>query len=710
MAMKWHDRVMNRRDFMGTVVGGIAMAKLGVAGSYAYGADAAGAKAEQQGSWIDNGLIDAGGSHEPYLFVVRRGGQSLNAREIYEREQSEEVIQQLKRQGIEVFHTHLYKGFGMSAEQKEMEDTVRTAAIVHRLGMKIDTYVQWGTMMYETFFAEEPRAEGWIQRDAFGQPIMLEYGYQQSFRYQPCFSNQDYLDYLKRVVHYAVVQVKTDFIHFDNFALSAEPYSCHCNSCKAGFRAHLRTKYSPEQRKDRFGFENVDYINPPLWNASNPPEQLEIISDPVFQEWIDYRCQVMTEALRQMVTLIRSLNTEVVVEVNYGGIVGGNSPWTAGTDPSRILQLTQAFWDEADSPPEYLPDGRLITTIRTYKTARTYQNIVLANISVSEAAIAESLAFNQTIGFAGVDPLSSAMQKYISFYRRQRDLYVGTKDVASAAVFRSYPSITYHNSGAGLSAILVEQALVQAKIPFHLIFDEHLSHLSPAMCKVLILPNSECLSDEQLAAIRRYVEAGGGLIATEKAGLYDSWRRVRVKPGLQGLVDGQVPVDGGGNGAGASRLTAAPTRKEFGQGRVVYLPEIDFDGPLPPPKPYFPIGAEFWKRPKNWKELVDAVHWAARDDVPLRILGPDFLGANLVEQAQKRRRLVHLVNYNTKNVPYVENIEVRCVVPEGKLAGVVRLYAPDLDAYDTLTFRMQGSEVVFTVPRLNTYCMVALSW
>ena len=110
------------------------------------------------------------------------------------------------------------------------------------------------------------------------------------------------------------------------------------------------------------------------------------------------------------------------------------------------------------------------------------------------------------------------------------------------AVFRSHPSITYHNSRAGLSAILVEQALIQAKVPFHLIFDEHLSDLSPSNCKVLILPDSECLSDDQLALIRRFVEAGGGLIVTEQAGLYDQWRRLRVKPGLQGLVDNQPPA------------------------------------------------------------------------------------------------------------------------------------------------------------------------
>src|SRR5690348_2869917 len=103
--------------------------------------------------WIGNGIIDAGGSHEPYLFTVRRGGESPSARKFYERAQSEETIRRLKEAGVEVFHTHLYKGFGMKAEMPEMEDAKRAAAIAHRYGMKVDSYIQWNTMMYETFFA-----------------------------------------------------------------------------------------------------------------------------------------------------------------------------------------------------------------------------------------------------------------------------------------------------------------------------------------------------------------------------------------------------------------------------------------------------------------------------------------------------------------------------------------------------------------------------
>lgn len=700
---------MNRRDFMGTVVGGIALARLEPGAAYGLGRKGVESDAVPQGSWIDSGLIDAGGSHEPYLFTVRRGGQALNAREIYEHAQSEEVIRKLKDQGIEVFHTHLYKGFGMVAERQEMEDTIRTAAVVHRLGMKIDTYIQWDSMMYETFFAEEPRAQGWIQCDAFGQPVMLEYGYQQSFRYLPCFSNQEFLDYLKKVVRYAVVEVKTDFIHFDNFTLSAEPNSCHCTACKTGFRQYLRRKYSDKARKDRFGFENVDYVNPPLWNGTNRPEKLKIISDPVFQEWIDYRCQTMADALGQMASLIRSLNPEVAIEINYGGIAGDNSPWIRGTDHARLLPHTQVFWDESDTKPEFLPDGRIITSIRTYKMARAYRNVVLNYISVSEVAMAECLAFNQTIGFAGESPLSPNMVNYISFYRRRRDLYVGAEDLAPVAVLRSYASTTYHSARSGLSAILVEQSLIQARIPFRLIFDEHLAGLSPATCAVLVLPNSECLSEEQLTAIRRYVEAGGGLVSTEQTGLYDSWRRIRVEPGLKGLAEGQASAMArAGTDAPKPDLTAL--RKTYGRGRAAYIPVIEFDGPEPPDQPYFTLGPEFWKRPKNWNDLVDAVSWAASNKLPVQVAGPEFLGMNLVEQSTKRRRIIHLVNYNAERSPSPGNIVIRCATPEGKAATAVRFYSPDLENDKALDFHIQGAEAVFAVSALNVYGVVVVSW
>ena len=696
---------MKRRDFLSSVVAGAAGSQM-ISKTLTAQLPVTGRAPLPRAQWLKNGVIQAEGWHEPYIFIVRRGGQSLDSHQQYEKMQSEEVIRVLKDQGVEVFETHLYKGFGMAAEMPEMEETKHAAEIAHRLGLRVSTYIQWNTMMYETFFAEEPQAKDWIQRDASGKPIMLTYGYQQSFRYRPCFANQEYLDYLKKVVRYAIEEVKTDFIDFDNFDLNPEPDSDHCRVCTEGFRNFLKAKYSPERRRERFGFETVDYINPPLWNGRNQPEKMEIIFDPVFQEWIDYRCQVMTDALYQIAAYAKSLNPEVAIEVNPGGIDGSNRPWVAGIDHTRLLKLTDTFVTEESDKPGYFPDGRLVSKIRTYKLARIYNNI-LEPVPDAGLDIAESVAFNQTVSWVNNYPLEPYVLPYINLYRKYRDLYNGAEDVTPVAVFRSYPSITYHNARAQLSAILVEQALIQSRVPFALIFDEHLANLSKY--SAVILPNSECLSDEQIRQIRDFVENGGGLVATEQAGLYDEWRRQRTEPGLKGLVDSQVAGKGYQERVLESEIPSGlPVRKTVGSGRVIYFPAIEFDGPQPPHKPYFKIDNSFWKRPKHWEELISGIRWAAKDNIPVEVSGPEFLAMNLVAQPEKRRMMIHFVNYNCARVPQIESIDVSCRPPAGAAIRQVTLYSPESEAPLDLNVAAQNS--TFTVPKVGTYAMVVVSF
>jgi hypothetical protein len=152
-----------------------------------------------------------------------------------------------------------------------------------------------------------------------------------------------------------------------------------------------------------------------------------------------------------------------------------------------------------------------------------------------------------------------------------------------------------------------------------------------------------------------------------------------------------------------------PLRKEVGQGRVYYIPELRFDGPMPPNEPYFSIGTAFWKRPANWQQLVDGIAWTSRSSLPLKVSGPDYLVANLVEQPQRHRRFLHLVNFNVKNVPSIESVEISCAGPKGKAVHSVRMYSPETETGRDLTFRMNGDSASFTVPRLNAYCMIEVS-
>jgi len=700
----------NRRNFIGGAIAAASVAPF--ASKTASAAPASTANPDPppwpQG-WLRKGLINAGGTHEPYIFVVRRGGQRLDARQHSDYEQSEELIRGLHDSGVEVFHTHLYKGFGMEAEREGMEETRKAVQIAHRLGMKVDTYIQWNSMMYETFFVEEPRAANWIQRNAAGLPILLTYGYQQSYRYRPCFSNQDYLDYLKKIVRYAIVEAKTDFIHFDNFDYNAEPDSCHCDACKAGFRMRLKAKYSATQLRERFGFERIDYVNPPQWNSSNRPEKMQIIYDPAIQEWIDYRCQTLADALKQMFDCAASLNPEVALETNPEGINGENRTWVAGIDHSRILKYTKAFWSEEEEIIGLHPDGRLITRIRSYKLARACSNILMTYIEAPPLAFAESLAFNQTPGFVGEYPLSQITREYIDFYQRNKDNYEDAEDWSNVGALRSYASLTHNNAAVQLCTVLVEQALIQAGVPFDHVFDDGLQDLTKY--KVLILPNSECLSDAHIALLSSYVERGGALVVIGQAGQYDEWRRVRIVPGLIEMVDDQKPVLDYQEDVAFQMGVAGPSsKKAVGRGRVGYMPTVEYDGELPPPQPYYAITSEFWKRPKNWEQLIDLVKWAAQDQLPIKLDGPRGMVVNYTGQPLKQRAFVHLLNYAQTAAETTKPVLVGVRLPDNRQASRVTVYTPSSKAGQSIDFSKDGALTFFRIPRVEVYSLAMIEW
>lgn len=164
--------------------------------------------------------------------------------------------------------------------------------------------------------------------------------------------------------------------------------------------------------------------------------------------------------------------------------------------------------------------------------------------------------------------------------------------------------------------------MIQTFVPFDLVFDEGLSDLGKY--KVLILPDTECLSDEQFVLIHRFVDQ---------------------------VVTGQAGIAG------------SASRKHVGRGRVAYLPMVEFDGPLLPSRPNFAIISEFWKMPRNAKQLIDLMRWAAEGRIPLSIEEPDGLVANYTAQISRRRMFVHLVNYNSAKIPKLQDIRVRVSLP-----------------------------------------------
>jgi len=173
--------------------------------------------------WLAREGIVMAGSWEPLLFRVRRDGapgyeptpEQIAA---YEREHSPEMIAALKAMGVNFVMMHGYKGAGLRAEARSMEDAVRFARLCREAGLRVGVYNFSGAFLWELFFREVPQARDWVVLDARGAPVT--YGGAE-YRYYWNRNHPDAQAFYRQLVRFAVEEMHADLIHFDNYAVLA---------------------------------------------------------------------------------------------------------------------------------------------------------------------------------------------------------------------------------------------------------------------------------------------------------------------------------------------------------------------------------------------------------------------------------------------------------------------------------------------------------
>ena len=91
--------------------------------------------------WLRQEGIVMAGNWEPLPARVRRDGSpgytpTAEQRAAYEREQSPEMIAQLKQLGVNFVMMPCYKGFGLVAERESMKSNARFARLCHEAGLQ----------------------------------------------------------------------------------------------------------------------------------------------------------------------------------------------------------------------------------------------------------------------------------------------------------------------------------------------------------------------------------------------------------------------------------------------------------------------------------------------------------------------------------------------------------------------------------------------
>jgi Hypothetical glycosyl hydrolase 6/Beta-galactosidase trimerisation domain len=288
-----------------------------------------------------------------------------------------------------------------------------------------------------------------------------------------------------------------------------------------------------------------------------------------------------------------------------------------------------------------------------------------------------------------------------------------------AVVWSPQTSAAIGNDKTEASQMGVYHALVEARIPFDMVYDQLLDAEHLDRFKLLILPNVAALSDRQCEQLRQFVDGGGSVVATFETSLYDEAGKKRANFALADLFgvafagktesfvknsyiniehDTKHPILQGFDDAGRMintigyvdvkpiaafgppPLTRVPSYpdlpmedvypresktdvaevylREVGKGRVAYLPgDID---------------RTFWEvlDPDHGRLIANATRWALNEPDIVSISGPGVLDINVWENDDSLS--LHLVNLTN---PMMMKGPIRELYPVGPQQVTLRLSA-----------------------------------
>jgi hypothetical protein len=355
-------------------------------------------------------------------------------------------------------------------------------------------------------------------------------------------------------------------------------------------------------------------------------------------------------------------------------------------------------------------------------------------------------------------PVADLYRRYAAWEKYLRN----ERPLARVGLVYSQQTAWFHGANEG-HTLGWYQALVEARVPFEMVHDRLLDDEHLAALKTLILPNVVALSDGQCRQLVRFVQRGGGLVATHETSLCDEWGARRKDLGLgplfgatwKGRVEGPMhnsylrleadpatgrrhPLLAGLEDAsrvinGVHRvvveavrplagppLTLIPSYPDLPMEKVyprvprTDVPQVFLREPGRGRVVYFPwdVDRTFWEvlSVDHFKLLRNAVLWATNEEAPATVAGPGVLDVTVWQQ--KDSLTVHLVNLTNpmmlkgpvRELLPVGEQKVRLRLPDGKQARTVRLLA----AGKVVHAEQSGRDVTVTVPSVLDHEVVAV--
>lgn len=338
-----------------------------------------------------------------------------------------------------------------------------------------------------------------------------------------------------------LAEILTRFPQVDAFSFDGLHYGgvCYCEHCRAGYRREA--------------------------SAEIPHADL---NDPAFRSYQHWADRKMEDLVRRMQTRLKAIKPEVALvtwTTNAGRF--GHFLSIPRNMPARMNLLLDApdqeFWlDETNRGTTIVP-----ALANAYIWATTNHRVAFSEPyllshgnpygkdSFPPTEILRRMMLALTYGaapsIAVAQPANLQQELYdcMDQVQQRKPWLIDKRPERWAAIVLSDNTRNFYGRSAGLveerylaSVFGTFRAGVEEHLPLTVINDWNLNAEDLAGYKVLVLPNTACLDERQVAAIAGFVREGGGLVASLDASLFDEFGTPRANFALAEVLG----VDYGG--------------------------------------------------------------------------------------------------------------------------------------------------------------------
>jgi len=396
---------------------------------------------------------------------------------------------------------------------------------------------------HERFFIEHP---DWFARDMTGTP------YREGDLYVSCVNSPYYDDYLPGILREIIERSHPEGVTDNSWSGLDRNHICYCANCRRRFQAATGTHLPTT--KD---WESTAYRQWIVWNYARRIEIWDINNRTTKQAggpdclWLgmnsgdiaaqcvrfrDYKAICERADIVMLDSQARSTTRGFQSNGEMGKLIHGLLGWEKLVPESMAMYGAGQPTFRVGSKPE--PEARMWALEGFAGGIQPWWHHI--------GAYHEDRRQYRT-----AEPL-------FSWHEANEQFLFNRTPVATVGLVWSQPNTDFYGRDAAEERVSlpergVAQALLRARIPYLPIHADHIDRDSGDLA-LLILPNLGSMSDEQCAAVRRFVERGGGLLATGESSLYNEWGDVRSDFALADLfsVSASGTYHGSSNAAAAS--------------------------------------------------------------------------------------------------------------------------------------------------------------